>query len=434
MTITAILKRTLRPILLGAADAWLFEVLARLDPPGRAAPDALRRVLVLAPAGAGSLGDEAMTRSAVHAIGARLPGAPITLIIFKETDRAVYGDLGADMVCLDGFMGMRPRLGTLRRLMAALRQGTDFVILGADVLDGIYQPSNTIRRLWLAVAARRAGLSSNLIGFSFADRAGARVRAFLRDHCSDLNIISRDPISAARVAETVGRPVPSAADLAFLLPRPDAPSPAAAAPLAQVTAWRAEGRPVLVFNGNAHGLKTSHPDIDVAACTRAFAEALTQVNAASSCGLAFVSHDDRPGVSDADFIRRIIALLPSGLPITMADAPIRPGDGKLICEQADLTITGRMHLGIASLGVATPALFYDYQGKVEGLLGLFDLPDMKFAAEDVLAPERLAAMALDRMDRRAEISTRIEARLPAIRALSARNIDMVVNGSVTPDA
>ena len=432
MTLIAAVKRTLKPPLLSAADFWLFNVLSRLAPPGTAAPDAPRRFLVLAPAGAGSLGDEAMTRSAVAALRGRIPDAKITLVVFKDTDFAHYGDLGTDMVCLAGFMGVRPRLATLRRLMAALRQGTDFVILGADVLDGIYEPSNTIRRLWLAVAAQRAGLSANLIGFSFADRAGPQVRGFLRDHCASFNIISRDPVSAARVAEVVGRPVPSAADLAFLLPRPDAASPAATEALAQAAAWRAEGRPIVVFNGNAHGLRTSHPGIDVAACARAFAEALKQIHAATNCGFVFVSHDDRPGVSDADFIRTITALLPEGTPTAMPDAPIRPSDAKLLCEQANLTITGRMHLGIASLGVATPALFYDYQGKVEGLLELFDLPDLKFGAEDVLAPERLAQIVIDRIARGADISAQIEARLPAVRALSARNIDLVVNGKVAP--
>ncbi|MFT6774646.1 MAG: colanic acid/amylovoran biosynthesis protein [Paracoccaceae bacterium] len=432
MTLSATLKRALKPTVSRISDLWLTEVLARLSPPRKASPGQGRHFAVLAPAVWGNTGDAAIIESFLARLHEAAPDARITLIVFAHGDRDRYAYLGVETASLQGFFGMTPKLSAMRAMTALNATISDFVILGTDVLDGGYGESASIRRLYLGVLAQRAGAAVSAVGFSFSDRATPGLTAFMAAHCRDFAIINRDAVSAARVAAVLGRPVPSGADIAFLLPVPDAPTPAAAPVMAKVDAWRAEGRRVVMFNVNPVGLANAAPNIDIAACARASAETLRLIGAAGPCAVVLATHDTRDGV--ADFMSGVMAQLPADLPAALLHGLVRPGDFKLLCARADLTLTGRMHMGIASLGVGTPAMFQDYQGKVEGLLGLFDAPELKYAAADALAPERLAAMALDRMDRKAEISGKIEARLPAIRALSARNIDMAVNGSVKPDA
>jgi polysaccharide pyruvyl transferase WcaK-like protein len=433
MTIATKIKRALKPVILRAADAYLMTVLNALAPARKAAPQDRRHVLALAPAVYGNLGDEAIVVSFLTRLRRELPEAKITLIIFADKDVGGYGyladELGVEFASLQGFFGMTPMLGAVRRMTDLIATGTDFVILGTDVLDGGYDESYSIRRWYMGVLAVRAGLPASAVGFSFSDRATAGVKAFVRTRCAGINIICRDAVSAARLSKAAGRTIPSSADIAFLLPLPAVPTPAAAAALAAVEDWRAEGRKIIMFNVNPTGLTNALPGIDVAACARASSEAVRMIAEAEPCAFVFAPHDNRAGV--ADFLNSIKAVVPN-VPVAMLDGKVRPGDFKLLGAKADLTITGRMHMGIASMGVGTPTLFQDYQGKVEGLLALFELPDMKYDAEDVLAPERLTAMAADRLARHGDIVAQIAARIDGVRALSARNIDLVVNGKVAP--
>ena len=436
MTLAKALKHALKSALLSAADVWLMQILARLAPANRAAPVAAapnssRRIVVLAPAIHGNTGDAAMVEAYMQRLRQTLPDAAITLIVFTDAGRAHYAYLGVETASLQGFLGFAPRLRAVRAITSLISTASDFVILGADVLDGAYGDSHSIRRLYLGVLARRAGVAVSVVGFSFSNHASLRVTAFTAAHCSNFAMICREPVSAARVAAAIGRPVPSGADIAFMLPMPDVPSAAATPAIASADAWRAEGRRMVVFNANPVGLANAVPGIDIAACARASAEALRLIGAASPCGFVLATHDTRTGVSG--YLAQVLALLPADQPAILLHGMVRPGDFKLLCAKADLTLTGRMHMGIASLGVGTPALFQDYQGKIDGLLGLFDLPELKFTAEDVLVPERLAAKALDLIARKPALSAQINARLPTIRALSARNIDIVGNGTARLD-
>jgi polysaccharide pyruvyl transferase WcaK-like protein len=432
MTFKTTIKRTLKPVILRAADAWLMNVLAALAPSRPAAPQDRRHVLVLAPAVYGNLGDEAIVTSFLSRLRRDLPEVRITLIIFADADRAGYGylaeALGFEMASLQGYFGAAPKRSALKRMVDLIATGTDMAILGTDVLDGGYDESYSIRRWYMGVLAARAGLPVSAVGFSFSDRATPGVKAFVHSKCGAITIICRDAVSAARLSKAAGRAIASSADIAFLLPVPETPSPAAAAALAQAKAWRAEGRKVVMFNVNPTGLTSARPGIDVAACARASAGAVDRMAAEGTCAFVFAPHDNRAGV--ADYLRGIKKMASANTPIVMLDGTVRPGDFKLLCAEADLTLTGRMHMGIASLGMGVPTMFFDYQGKVEGLLDLFGLPDMRFGPDDVLAPDRMADMALDRIAREGDIRAQIAARIDGVRALSARNIDIVAKGVI----
>ena len=310
------------------------------------------------------------------------------------------------------------------RLAALFREGTDFILLGADIIDGRYSESRSFRRLFLARKAEEAGLAVFVLGFSFSDRAVPRILAYMAGVCSGFTWVCRDPLSAERVSKVTGRPVPHGADLAFLLQVPDAPHAEAARHAFDVLRqWRAEGRPVVAFNGNPLGMLNAMPEVDLDEAAAACAKALNALAAQTGCALLCLTHDNRPAHSDARFMTRIVERLAPETMARFVPETVRATDIKFLCGQADLTVTGRMHMGIASLGAGTTTMILDFQGKVRGLYALFDLPELAIDVRDMLKPDVLTANVADKLARKEDISARIRSKLPEIHALSARNLE-----------
>ena len=88
----------------------------------------------------------------------------------------------------------------------------------------------------------------------------------------------------------------------------------------------------------------------------------------------------------------------------------------------DCLLVARMHLAIAALGMGVPIAAVTYQGKFEGLFDHFHLPhELMLDPVQAQDPKRLAGVLARLLDQRAELRQGIEARLPVVRELSARN-------------
>lgn len=421
------LKSLLKPYMWRISDAAL-----RTVAPGAFAKGAMRRrqgqrhIAVLITSGAGSVGDAAMTHAAVQGLRTLHPQARITLISHEPGDARVYAYLKTDHLCLKGYFEKLPSARACRALGTLFGSCTDFVVLGADILDGRYSESRSFRRLYLAEMAHRLGVRAHIIGFSFAEAANPRIVEWLSRHGRQFNIFCREPLSAARVAKIIGRPVESGADIAFLLPLPTHCDVAAAQRAERkIEAWHAEGRAVVVLNANPLGLLAERADSDLGAAARAYAAAAAALSRKSNAAILLLTHDNRPAHSDAAFMAQIAAHLPQDIPQHFVEATVRPTDIKRLCHLADLAITGRMHLGIAALGAGTPAMILDYQGKVRGLLGLFALPELAFTAQDLLDADGFAARAALHLETRDMLATRIERQLPSVKALSRKTVEVV---------
>jgi polysaccharide pyruvyl transferase WcaK-like protein len=91
-----------------------------------------------------------------------------------------------------------------------------------------------------------------------------------------------------------------------------------------------------------------------------------------------------------------------------------------LTARATIVITGRMHLAIMALYHGVPAITLGTQGKVEGLMQMLDAsflcvePNAGFG-------ERVTAVALESLRRRAELSAQIAARVALIRERSRLN-------------
>ena len=236
-----------------------------------------------------------------------------------------------------------------------------------------------------------------------------------------MRLACREPHSAARVTEITGRDVEANADLAFLLMQ--RPPGSTDHPRLQdaVRARREAGRQIVAVNLNRQAFAHS----DAASIDRIVARyeaALQAVARAADVSFVFIPHDYRGPHSDEILLRRIAGRLGGALDVLMPQDRLGADGAKWLAGLSDLTVTGRMHLAIASLGAGVPAFVQDYQGKVTGLLSLFDLQEMRFTEDDLAQPDDFARRVCDALCRNKDLRARIAGALPEIRRRSTRNI------------
>lgn len=385
-------------------------------------------IVVLTPTACGSLGDEAMVRAAVGLISTHLQPPGVTLLTWDEKDAEVLGDLSVRFCQIGRFLslqlGLRNAIRPLRearQLIAVLDRAERVFVLGADVLDGKYSETRSLRRMFVADLAQRRGAAAALAGFSFSDRATAATRAALQRLPGGVRLACREPHSAARVTEITGRDVEANADLAFLLMQ--RPPGSTDHPRLQdaIRTRREAGRQIVAVNLNRQAFAHS----DAASIDRIVARyeaALQAVARAADVSFVFIPHDYRGPHSDEILLRRIAGRLGGALDVLMPQDRLGADGAKWLAGLSDLTVTGRMHLAIASLGAGVPAFVQDYQGKVTGLLSLFDLQEMRFTEDDLAQPDDFARRVCDALCRNKDLRARIAGALPEIRRRSTRNI------------
>lgn len=374
----------------------------------------------------GSLGDTAMAYSIISQIREKDPQAKITLLIHRDQDRPHLEEFQVEIISLEGYFAILPKRDATKRIAQAINDCTDFIIPGADVLDGVYSPGGAFRRIYTGLMAQKSGARVHVIGFSFSHRAPETTRRLFRDRCQDFNIVCRDPLSAGRLSEVMGREIPSGADLAFLLPVGEICLHSAAQSAENMVAkWRSEGRPVVVFNANPLSFSNALPQSSRTQVVNALASALDVFAQESNAGILFLTHDNRKAHSDAAFLSEIIAALKTDFPRHFVPETVQPTDIKRLCSLSDLVVTGRMHLGIAGLGAGKTTMVTDYQGKVRGLYDLFKCPELALDLAEIIQKDRLKSLMMEALANRKVYEERISERLPSIKALSRKNLSAV---------
>ena len=389
-------SRPLRsPALLAAADRVFLR--RRQAPSSVAEP----HHVLLAPAGGGNIGDQALVEAFIENADGR-----ITVVSRRATDyllpdgprvrllplfSLVYGDLVG-------------HVRDVRVLARTLRTATSFSVVGADVMDGGYGFRASTNRANLARRVAQIGIDSRILGFSWNaaphPSALAAVRSAAR---SGVDTIIRDPRSAERARADGIAPVVDGADIVFLARSVDDASAAewadsVASPLALVN-----------FSGLVPAGAGLQPYVDVVLALRARGH-----------GVLLVPHVSRPGADDLPLCRAVADRFADDHDVVLVDRLLTPAAIRGLAGRARVTVTGRMHLAVMSLMHGTPAVTVATQGKVEGLMELVGTPGLCVAASDVTGS--LARVAAETADAADELSARISSRLPSVRALAARNL------------
>lgn len=375
------------------------------------------RAAVIPPAVCGSVGDAAM----ISATFETLRDLGFRQVDFLSGESGELWPLDSEpdtWVAASSFFYQGNRVQQAR-LLWRLGRYSHLFFIGADVLDGAYNPWSVARRLSLLHAAAGIGRHATILGCSFNSHPDPLMIATLRDLPQGTRINARDPVSAERMRTMLQRPVAQAADVAFLVkPRPDHPDAARAGKW--IAARRAKTGGIVALNANYLQFAKQPSLLPAYIAT---ARALLDYGAS----LLLVPHDNRTEEPDLLHLQRIAAAVaqPGDERIHILDT-ISPGAVKATLGQVDLLVTGRLHAMILGMGAGTPSIGLAYQGKFEGLFELFDLPvtDFLFDPEAFAAdPAALIARAGQMLGHSSDTRARIVAKLPRVTKLSLGNFD-----------
>lgn len=333
-----------------------------------------QRALIIPPAIPGSLGDAAMI-SASSTFLRKTGVSNVDLLYGKDwpldekIDRRISGER---------FFYRQSRLQQAL-LVAQLPRYEACYFIGADVIDGAYNPRSVNARISLLAEAARMGKKATLLGASYNTHPEITTQNSLRNLPPSVTICARDPVSRARMESILDRPVRQVADLAFLLP-PRTEHPAVQHAMDWIELRKTAGDQVIGFNANyLHAEK----DSNIPAALKIFVQQLLR----QPLSIVLIPHDTRSKRPDQKLLEDAVASLsPAERERVYMLPPVSPGVVRAVTPALDMLATGRMHTAILALSGGTAPFNFAYQDKFEGLLQFFGLESSGLLS----APKELA--------------------------------------------
>jgi polysaccharide pyruvyl transferase WcaK-like protein len=368
--------------------------------------------LIIPPAIPGSLGDAAMISASVRYL--RDTGLENVDLLYGnhwELDEAIDKRIAAERFFYKQSMLQQALL------IARLPAYSELYFIGADVIDGAYNPGSVCARLSLLTEAAKSGKKATVLGASYNTHPDARTQAALRGLPESVTICARDPVSKLRMERALERPIRLVADLAFLL-RPKADHPVAIRTVNWINERRKAGDLVIGLNANyLHAEK----DPGIIPALKQFVSATLK----QPISIVLIPHDTRSKLPDEKLLELAVAhLSASEKERIYALPPLSPGVVRAVTPELDFLATGRMHTAILALSGTTPTFCFAYQDKFEGLLQLVNLVDedlLSSPKELAQAPEAVAEKFLQFLPKRQLLRDRIAEALPSVFELSRKN-------------
>lgn len=310
--------------------------------------------VLLAPPGAGNIGDSALVESFLESVDERVT------VVVRSKSNFTLDQQNVHVVEMPHLLyGRLPwAIRDLVRLSRLLDRSTSFSVVGADIMDGAYNPRASARRAILSRLALRRDTSSRVLGFSWnaSPEAGAlrEVRAASQ---AGVQLLLRDPASARRAVKDNLSNVTSCADMVFTAKTvdPDAKKKYLAhvgdAPFALL---------------NVSGLLRQSQDL-----TEDYIAVIEHLRVLGY-HVVLLPHVVKPGSSDLDAVDAVAQRLVDQTNVTTIRETLRPAEVRGLTKNAKVVITGRMHLAVMSLMAGLAPVTLASQGKVQGLFELFE--------------------------------------------------------------
>lgn len=366
--------------------------------------------IVISPPAAGNIGDQALVESVLHNIT-----GDVHLVVRKERDVLLdhipqSGRVVTEVVLPNLLYGLGPaRRKDARRLKELTRDSSSLLVIGADIMDGRYCARASIARARTATMAAELGIPAAVLGFSWSPQPRFRARrALTRANDSGVVLYGRDPASLHRLRHDGLKPV-AAADVVFTMDRTD--DEGAQRLLGEVGV--SEGDDFVLVN--ASGLVGGGE-----AQTAAYVEVVRGLHAQGIVPV-LLPHVSRGSADDQDALDRVVAAL--GTPVRRVRSLQLPDVVRGLVSRATAVVTGRMHLGVMALRMGTPAVIVSTQGKVEGLMEMFDMPECCVQSGPGLTA--LPAATAKVVENRSAYISKIGQRLPEVIDLAERNFETV---------
>jgi len=363
--------------------------------------------LVLATAGHGNIGDQAMLNAVLASVPGRIAvvlTASTALKIPVEHRQRVHIEVLPSLVMGAPFR----RVSARRAFIGLLRRSQRLLVIGADIMDGSYDRREAVLRFHLARLAREVGVPTRVLGFSWSARADRIATAEAVATAPFIELMAREPQSAARMRASGITPVYEVADVVFSL-ETDVQAPT------DIGEWiaNAHARGAIVILNTSGLLASRHPGI------RSSYVSIARGLLERGHSVLLLPHVLRAGDDDLSEARLLVEELGAREDLLLVDRELAPEEVGAVARLADAVVTGRMHLAILAMNTGTPAAIISSQGKVRGLLELAGLGRLELSPDDDLTAAALEAVDLILSDQ--SLRTQLETSLESIRALSRDN-------------
>jgi polysaccharide pyruvyl transferase WcaK-like protein len=355
--------------------------------------------------GKGNIGDQAMLESFLSNTA-----WPVTLIVQYDDGHDIPASSHdrVQKIVIPDLFTTRPwvRRRIRRRIADLIATHSTLSVIGADVMDGAYSAAESSTRFGLLCIANAVGTPNRVLGFSWNGVPPKSVHRALNLSQPGSRLCLRDPHSFARLRIEEGNyNLLQTADVVFTMD--------ALEPYDRIDKWIGEQghRRIVILNVSGilarKGVRTTE-----------YVEVATHL-VQRNCSIVVLPHVIRSGDDDFAACTAMIEQLGPSPHVHLIDELLSPRQVAWLARHASAVLTGRMHLSILSLNQGVPAAVLSTQGKISGLMEMFDTPQLS------LEPiHGFAATAIDALNQILDdpaIRSRISEYLPRARELSALN-------------
>lgn len=296
------------------------------------------------------------------------------------------------------------------------------VLMGADGMDGSYDPSFSAAQLMVLDIAARTGADCYITGFSISKIFHPDVVDIFGKIDSSIHINLRDPLSLERFETETGRKANQVADVAFLL-KPET-TPLVQKLIQYINIKKDVGKTTIIVNFHPLLLELTERG-NFEELIKCFSSTLIDVSQRINTSIILLSHDNRGESSDFIALKPLYDIIKIYLKddVIFIEEQLVASEIKALVGSVDMVISGRMHLMIASLGSGTPVLGIDYKDKMEGLLTLLGLDTASLITADAILenPEGCANHIVSYIGDLGTEREKIAQRIGEIKKLSLQN-------------
>ena len=143
-----------------------------------------------------------------------------------------------------------------------------------------------------------------------------------------------------------------------------------------------------------------------------------------------VPHSYRKGqgegrMNDGPVCREVVTACSADPGVIGIDEDLSAGELRRIVSLSEVLVTSRFHAMISGLATSTPTVVVGWSHKYKEVLDDFGLADFGMDSAELQHPESIVAKVKFAIDHRDELSEQIARALPAVRAKSARNFEVI---------
>ncbi|MDR6809228.1 polysaccharide pyruvyl transferase WcaK-like protein [Dyadobacter sp. BE34] len=366
--------------------------------------------ILLIPAGDldGGFGEDIMITSFIKNFS---NDRPVTVLTYNVIHRPDYLDKFGNVSYAGGFRDLN-----YLKLFGLMREHSEVLVIGADIMDGTYGLFASLLRLRMLRLANILGLTAKVSGFSVSKNILPRVKEEFMLASQTTKIKARDIDSFQRLASFLPESrLVLTNDIAFICPT--IPVTYEGKEFEAYQSWcdseKQKNKKIIGICPNSIQAKKIGLDRYVADLTLLIDNFLS----VQDFSLIFLYHDTRPlcgNDTDKTISERLFKHFKSKNVSCYLPDEIKNGVSlKGYLNSIDFTVTGRMHLGISGIVARKPMYGICYANKFEGMLKLFDI-DPSICLVDYTDMKNSSSTIKSFLDEQDKLIAQIDKKLPEV--------------------